>query len=227
MLRPLGALRKHVAQVSSGQSQISVFDVQRKDEFGELSRAFYELSREREKAEADLAAIAKTDMLTGINNRRMFDESLQAAMARAKRSGSIIGLAYLDVDHFKTINDTRGHGIGDEVLVEFAKRLKSTVRVSDTVARLAGDEFVIIFEQLADEAVPYMIAEKIILLIREPFHLTDGVLYVTTSIGIALREAKLVTPITILAAADSALYLAKRAGKNGYSISHSEQDLCH
>lgn len=225
LLRPLGALRKHISKITSGHSKISVFDVQRKDEFGELSRAFYVLSQEREKAESDLAAIAKTDMLTGINNRRMFDEALAAAIGRASRDNTIIGLAYLDVDHFKTINDTRGHGAGDEVLIEFAARLKRTVRISDTVARLAGDEFVIIFEQLADEAVPYAIAEKIIAAILEPFHLTGGVINATTSIGIALREAKRITPIEMLAAADSALYQAKRAGRNGFSVNHSAQDL--
>lgn len=224
LLRPLGALRRHVSKISSGHSEIDVFNVQRKDEFGELSRAFYDLSQQRQKAEEHLSALAKTDMLTGINNRRMFDETLQAALGRASRNYSIVGLAYLDIDHFKMINDTWGHGIGDEVLIEFAARLHRSVRVSDTVARLAGDEFVVIFEQLSDESVPYILGNKILASVRDKFNLSDVSLHVTTSIGIALTQGLLLTATELVAAADKALYQAKQAGRNCFSVSHSEHN---
>jgi diguanylate cyclase (GGDEF)-like protein len=222
LLRPLGALRRHVSRIAAGDADIAVFDVRRQDEFGELSRAFYALSCQRAKAEADLAAIASTDRLTGIPNRRMFDLTLPAALARASREQGIIGLAYLDVDHFKAINDTHGHGIGDEVLVEFAARLKRAVRISDTVARLAGDEFVIIFEQIHDHTLPYLLAEKILAAVRAPFVLSGVTLQLTTSVGIALRPAGQSSPAALLAAADAALYQAKQAGRNGFVVSPAQ-----
>jgi GGDEF domain-containing protein len=140
-----------VEDISAGRANISVFDVVRKDEFGHLSRAFYGLSQRREQAELELHRLATTDVLTGLNNRRMFDAFLPQALARAARSGQTVGLAILDIDHFKTINDTLGHPAGDQVLIEFSRRLTGAVRTTDTVARLAGDEFVIVFEQLSTD----------------------------------------------------------------------------
>ena len=128
LLRPLGDLGRHVANIRSGDADIAVFDIARKDEFGKLSRAFYALSLQREAAESNLAVLARTDMLTGLHNRRMFDEALAAALTRARRARTGLALAYLDIDYFKKINDTYGHGVGDLVLIEFAKRLKACVR---------------------------------------------------------------------------------------------------
>lgn len=218
LLRPLGDLGRHVASIRSGNADIAVFDIARKDEFGKLSRAFYALSLQREAAESNLAVLAHTDMLTGLHNRRMFDEALATALTRARRAGTGLALAYLDIDFFKTINDTYGHGIGDLVLIEFAKRLKACVRSSDTVARLAGDEFVIIFEQLTDQSELAILGKKIVQEMVVHFDCSGIGLHVATSVGLAFSARGDTTAGTLLTAADTALYQAKSAGRNRYAI---------
>ncbi|MGK5061184.1 diguanylate cyclase domain-containing protein [Janthinobacterium sp. LB3P112] len=218
LLRPLGDLGRHVASIRSGHADIAVFDIARKDEFGKLSRAFYALSLQREAAESNLAALARTDMLTGLHNRRMFDEALAAALTRACRAGTGLALAYLDIDYFKKINDTYGHGIGDQVLIEFAQRLKACVRASDTVARLAGDEFVIIFEQLTDQSELAILGKKIVQEMVVHFDCGGIGLHVSTSVGLAFCARGDTTAGAFLTAADTALYKAKSAGRNGYAI---------
>jgi diguanylate cyclase (GGDEF)-like protein len=218
LLRPLGKLRRHVEDVGAGRAQIGVFDVARPDEFGHLSRAFYALSQRREKAELELHHLATTDVLTGINNRRMFDEFFPKALARAARAGHQVGLAFLDIDHFKSINDTLGHAAGDAVLVEFARRLKSAVRTTDTVARLAGDEFVIVFEQLDSTTEADLLGRKILDGMQEPFALGETRRVVTASVGIALTTDANVGVEEVMRAADLALYGVKAAGRNGFAV---------
>ncbi|NHZ81684.1 diguanylate cyclase [Massilia sp. CCM 8695] len=216
LLRPLGGLRRHVAGIVDGSADIEVFNVRRPDEFGELSRAFYTLSQQRRQAELNLEAQARTDILTGIDNRRMFEETFAAALGRAARSNTAIALAYLDIDHFKAINDTYGHKAGDEVLVEFARRLRTAVRSTDSVARLAGDEFVAIFEGLRDDIEPTILAEKILDMARTPFLAAGASLQVSTSVGIAIGRGGAAGADEYLALADEALYAAKQAGRNRY-----------
>ncbi len=218
LLRPLGELGRHVTRIHSGHADIQVFDVDRRDEFGKLSRAFYALSLQREVAESKLAALARTDILTGLNNRRMFDEALAAALIRARRAGTGLALAYLDIDYFKNINDTYGHGIGDLVLIEFAKRLKACIRASDTVARLAGDEFVIIFEQLTNQSELAILGRKIVQEMVAHFVCGGIALHVATSVGLAFSEHGDTTAGALLTAADAALYKVKNAGRNGYAV---------
>lgn len=218
LLRPLEMLQRHVNNITAGSADISVFAVQRKDEFGHLSRAFHVLSQQRAAAETNLLALVRTDPLTGIGNRRLFEEALGAAIARAARSGRMLALAYLDIDRFKAINDTRGHGAGDQVLIEFARRLAAAVRSTDTVARLAGDEFVVIFENLASEAETAALGQKILDAMRMPFLGAADALTVTTSVGIALDAGSGATPVVLLSNADEALYLAKSAGRDGCAV---------
>ncbi|RSZ60634.1 diguanylate cyclase [Massilia atriviolacea] len=217
LLRPLGALRRHVARIADGSADIAVFNVPRRDEFGELSRAFFTLSQHRREAEVKLEAQARTDILTGIDNRRMFEETFAAALARAARADSVVALAYLDIDHFKAINDTYGHKAGDQVLVEFAKRLRAAVRSTDSVARLAGDEFVAIFEGVRDDAEPAILAGKILDMARIPFAAAGQQLQVTTSVGIAIGGGA-ASMEDYLALSDEALYAAKQAGRNRFAI---------
>lgn len=223
LLRPLGALRRHVARIADGSAPIEVFDVDRRDEFGELSRAFFELSRQRRNAEMDLEALARTDSLTGIHNRRMFEEIFALSIRRAERSRCMLALAYLDIDHFKAINDSLGHGMGDQVLKEFATRLKRAVRSTDTAARLAGDEFVIIFESTKGDADAATLAEKVMQQIRPPFVFGETSFKVTTSVGIAVGGSCDVSMDDFLKASDAALYEAKRKGRDGYAV----RELCH
>ena len=167
--------------------------------------------------EEQLTRLARIDALTGLANRRSFNETLQQALARAARHERALALAYLDVDQFKRINDSHGHGVGDEVLKEFGERLRACVRASDTPARLSGDEFVVILEEIGSAAQAERIAAKIVAAMRAPFATGAGMLAVSTSVGVALwrpgqgEEA-------LLAAADGALYVAKANGRNGYAV---------
>lgn len=217
LLEPLDRLQQHIEAHDAGAAGIEVFDTRERDEFGLLSRALYRLSRHRQESERKLQRQATTDVLTGAYNRRMFEEFLPAALARSARSGQAVAVAFLDIDHFKDINDTHGHAAGDAVLVEFAHRLAASVRATDTVARLAGDEFVIVFEQLqaADEA--HQIGAKILAAMAQPFHPRAHPVRVTASIGIAVAS-QASSMEGIMRAADEALYEVKAAGRNGYAV---------
>ncbi len=171
--------------------------------------------------EEKLIQLTRVDSLTGIANRRMFGEALHLAIERARRSGAPMALAYLDIDHFKAINDTHGHALGDEVLKEFARRLTVNVRATDTVARLSGDEFVIIFEDLNSEQEATAVAAKITAAVRAPFEAGEVRLAVTASVGVALFRGQGQSHEELLANADSALYAAKRNGRDGVSVHSS------
>jgi len=166
--------------------------------------------------ERELGLLARYDALTGLANRFQFNEKLPEALARCQRSGRALALMFLDIDHFKRINDTLGHAVGDGALKEFARRLRRIVRATDTVARLAGDEFVVILEGLQSEREPQLVAAKILAEVSHPFELDDCRLAVTTSVGIAYTGTGRVTAAELLARADKALYEAKAAGRNKY-----------
>ena len=173
---------------------------------------------ERKIAEGRLRRLAEHDSLTGLPNRALFHDRLEQSLIRSAR-GRPMALLFLDIDHFKRIDDTLGHEAGDEVLKVFAVRMRRTVRRSDTVARLAGDEFTIILEDLADPADASMLAKELVAALREPVSLGDKWLQVTVSIGIALyvRGANLDEAV-LLRTADAALYEAKRRGRSGYVV---------
>jgi diguanylate cyclase (GGDEF)-like protein/PAS domain S-box-containing protein len=177
----------------------------------------HDLTRLKE-TEEKLTRLARVDSLTGIANRRMFAESLQHAIERSRRYGAGLALAYLDIDLFKKINDTHGHAVGDEVLKEFARRLQASVRGTDMVARLSGDEFVIIIDELNQVADCRLLAEKIAAAIRIPFHVAGLQLHVTTSVGVSRFGGGQETDEQLLANADSALYAAKRNGRDGVAV---------
>jgi diguanylate cyclase (GGDEF)-like protein/PAS domain S-box-containing protein len=168
--------------------------------------------------EERLKQLARIDTLTGIANRLKFEESLQLAIVRARRNRRPLALAYLDIDYFKDINDSMGHAAGDLVLKEFAARLVASVRAMDTVARLAGDEFVVVFEQVASMEEAGRLAAKIVAAMREPFELAGAPRKVTTSMGVALHGGGDEAATALLARADGALYEAKRRGRDGYAL---------
>jgi diguanylate cyclase (GGDEF)-like protein/PAS domain S-box-containing protein len=176
----------------------------------------HDMTRVKE-AESRLVQMARFDSLTGIANRRLLGEVLGHALERARRQRQVLGLAYLDIDRFKAINDTWGHGVGDEVLKEFAQRLAGCVRVTDTPARLAGDEFVVLLEDVKGMEEAERIGAKIVDVIRRPFKTGAGELAVTASVGIALvhgPDGPLPTQDQVLGWADGALYAAKHGGRN-------------
>jgi diguanylate cyclase (GGDEF)-like protein/PAS domain S-box-containing protein len=186
----------------------------------------HDMTRVKE-AESRLVQMARFDSLTGIANRRLFGELLGQALERARRQRQVLGLAYLDIDHFKAINDTWGHGVGDEVLKEFALRLAGCVRVTDTPARLAGDEFVVLLEDVKGRDEAERIGEKILDAVRRPFATGAGDLDVTASVGIALvpgGEGPLPSQDQVLGWADGALYAAKRDGRNRCVVRMAETE---
>ncbi|MDR6841462.1 diguanylate cyclase domain-containing protein [Pseudoxanthomonas sacheonensis] len=165
----------------------------------------------------ELEALARLDSLTGLANRRQFDERLTHALGRPRRQGLAVALMYMDIDHFKQVNDSYGHAAGDEVLRIFGQRLSACVRSGDLVARLGGDEFVVLIEDLSAPATAEMIARKLIESMGEGIAVGDSILHVTTSIGIAYSVHPAVAK-TLTAAADAALYAAKKAGRNTWQL---------
>ena len=168
--------------------------------------------------EKQLSLLARSDPLTNLPNRRSFDEKLSEAAMRSKRSGQLLALMYLDIDRFKTINDTLGHAAGDEILKEFAKRIQAAVRSTDTVARLAGDEFTIILEGIKVRQEAALVAEKILAAVQKPFILSDDALSVTTSIGIAFLTVEYNDLPDLIRRSDDALYKAKSSGRNRFWV---------
>lgn len=170
--------------------------------------------------EQELERLARVDMLTGLPNRRSYEERLAQALQRAARTGRGLALMFLDLDHFKQINDTLGHAAGDLVLQEFGRRLKASVRATDIVSRLAGDEFTIVLEGLNDEQEAALVASKVIEAMRTPVDLGDRGWQVSTSIGIAYARGEGQVPDAAALAhqADAALYRAKGAGRKRYAV---------
>jgi diguanylate cyclase (GGDEF)-like protein/PAS domain S-box-containing protein len=169
--------------------------------------------------EAELSELARIDTLTGLPNRRAYQERLEAAVQRAQRSGHAIALVFLDVDHFKQVNDTLGHAAGDAVLSEFAQRVRKAVRVTDTVCRLAGDEFTVILEGLKHIDEASLVASKILQAFASPFSLDQGERTISTSIGVVYAQISPLDIAELSEAADKALYLAKSQGRNRFAIS--------
>jgi len=175
--------------------------------------------------EAELSKLARIDTLTGLPNRRAYQEHLEGAAQRAQRSGHGMALMFLDVDHFKQVNDTLGHAGGDAVLVEFAQRVKGAVRVTDTVCRLAGDEFTVILEGLKSSEEASLVAAKVLKAFERPFVLEQGRHEVSTSVGVAYTRSFPVNTATLGAEADKALYVAKSRGRRCFATSTlNEQD---
>jgi diguanylate cyclase (GGDEF)-like protein/PAS domain S-box-containing protein len=169
-------------------------------------------------AERHLQELAHVDALTGLPNRREFESRLQLALARARRQRQAMAVIFLDVDHFKRINDGHGHAIGDVVLKEFAARIRAALRATDTAARLAGDEFVVILEGLPSDTEASRVAAKLVEAIRPPMLLPGGQeIQVTTSVGMACWSGDGDGAQDILDRADRALYRAKAAGRDTFS----------
>jgi diguanylate cyclase (GGDEF)-like protein len=166
----------------------------------------------RERLDEQLRAQALTDNLTGLANRRLLFDRLDRASKRLARTPGRVGLLFVDLDHFKQVNDTLGHLSGDAVLIEVGRRLSALVRDHDTVARLGGDEFLILVEDLAAESAVEQLAERAIRGLSEPIACPGGVAHVTASVGYALAHEPFGEPGKFLMRADRAMYRAKQAG---------------
>jgi diguanylate cyclase (GGDEF)-like protein/PAS domain S-box-containing protein len=174
---------------------------------------------DRKRAEEQIEFHAYHDVLTHLPNRKLFTDRLMQNITRAKRYGrGAVAVMFVDLDHFKTINDTLGHEAGDELLLEMSRRLRDCVRDDDTVARLGGDEFTIILAELRHPEDAAGVAEKIILAVQEPITIGGTTLEISASIGISIYPEDGADPETLLRNADSAMYRAKESGRNTYQL---------
>ncbi len=173
---------------------------------------------ERKQAEEKLYRSANFDTLTNLPNRNLFYDRLEHAMSVASRNETLLAVIFIDLDHFKIINDTLGHAAGDKLLQEVSLRLNSIIRKSDTVARLGGDEFVIILESLSTVHPISNTASKIINSLHKPFLIQDQEIFVTPSIGISIYPFGGVHADDLVVEADIAMYRAKRRGRNTYEF---------
>ena len=170
----------------------------------------------RKVAEDTIQRQANFDPLTHLPNRRLFLDRLEQEMAKSRRAETPLALLLIDLDEFKEINDTLGHDVGDTLLQEAARRLRSCVRDADTVARLGGDEFTVLLADLSDRTHLEDIAQKIIGRLAEPYQLGNELAYVSASIGITLHPGDANDIDTLMKHADQAMYAAKRQGRNRF-----------
>ncbi len=170
----------------------------------------------RIQAEERLQFMATHDGLTGLPNRVLLTDRLTSAISRAQRSGAGMAVLFLDLDHFKDVNDTFGHRIGDELLKSMARRVRGSLRQSDILVRLSGDEFVIVLEGLENEAGPDRVAQKILDDVMRPFAIENHEVQVSGSLGYAVFPADGGDPETLLKNADAAMYHAKELGRSSY-----------
>lgn len=197
--------------------EVSVAHVPRRR--GHLFIAFMHDITERRMLHASLEQMALKDMLTDLPNRRALQQKLPEALARSARSGKPLAVFFLDLDGFKGVNDRYGHDAGDELLRILAQRIVATVRRTDTVARLAGDEFVVVLELLSHAEDAVDVADKLLPALSQPFELGAATVALSGSIGIAVHEAgSPESADALLVRADQAMYDAKNGGKNRYRI---------
>ncbi|SFV50148.1 diguanylate cyclase/phosphodiesterase (GGDEF & EAL domains) with PAS/PAC sensor(s) [hydrothermal vent metagenome] len=161
---------------------------------------------------------AHYDILTGLPNRALFKDRLSQAIISSKRNHAKFALFFIDLDQFKQINDSLGHHIGDEVLIQAAKRLNSVIREEDTLARLGGDEFTIILKDLQSMQSTSIVAKKIVDIMKEPIQIRTHNLYVTASIGISIYPEDATSDDNLIKFADVAMYKAKDAGRNNFQF---------
>lgn len=188
----------------------------------------YEDITDRKRIEDRLRELAHYDVLTGLANRASFLSHLERSISTHRRQHAPLALMYFDVDHFKAINDSYGHDVGDALLRAFAERVSETVRELDIFARLGGDEFALILEGLPNLAEAERIASKLVNAVRRPFTFGERTIAVTTSIGIAFFEPDM-GPEELIRRADQAMYSAKRAGRDRFEIAsdpRSTERLC-
>ncbi|MEW6500281.1 MAG: diguanylate cyclase [Thermodesulfobacteriota bacterium] len=174
--------------------------------------SLYALAVDRQRSEEQIAHLADHDPLTGLANRRLLPDRLEQALRLARRHSTMVALLFMDLDKFKEINDTRGHSTGDEVLREVAARLAQTLRASDTIARMGGDEFVMVLQDIDGPDSAATVAGKLLSRLDQPLIALDGSATVRGSIGISLYPADGANGEILLQRADEAMYRAKQKG---------------
>lgn len=184
--------------------------------FAAITRDETKRKKERQQYEMKLKRLAYYDPLTGAGNRRLFQKRLQSALEEARENNSMFALFYLDCDRFKWVNDTMGHDIGDELLVQFADRIQSTLGTAGTVSRLGGDEFAVILTNIQSKDAIIEKADKLIRMLQYPWDIQDHHFVTTSSIGISIYPFDGEDSHCLISHADHALYQAKQDGRNLY-----------
>jgi diguanylate cyclase (GGDEF)-like protein/PAS domain S-box-containing protein len=199
-----GSAAFEVAQALAGQAAIA------------LQRLTLESQLKAERSRYQHLAVH--DALTGLPNRRLFNDRLEQVLSRAHRRQAIAGLALFDLDGFKSVNDTLGHDVGDLLLQHLAKRLLGAIRAEDTLARLGGDEFAVIFNELAHAADAELVIRKLFRALEEPFVLSGRCIRISASFGVSLYPQDATAASELLKCADLALYRRKGQAKRGYAF---------
>ena len=194
----------YIPQIGEDNLQVVGFHVMRQD--------ITVQKREKQR----LLKLAQVDALTGLSNRAGFQQKLSDAMHASRQQQHLMAVMYMDIDRFKPVNDTHGHGTGDALLRAFAQRLTHTMRATDIIARLGGDEFTIIMEQITRPDDAAVLAEKIVTAMRQPFELDGITVRISASIGLAFYRDEDISPAALLQRADVLLYKAKQDGRNTY-----------
>lgn len=169
-------------------------------------------------AEQRMLQLTQYDSLTNLPNRLLFRDRLGTTLARARRTRTLVAVCFLDLDRFKAVNESLGHGTGDRLLLEISRRLSGCIRDCDTVARLGGDEFALLLPELVDQQDSAIVAERIIQALNQPVVIDDNELFITASIGITLFPDDGSDADTLLRNADTAMARAKETGRNGYQF---------
>lgn len=210
LLGPLRHAAEHADRMTHGEIPLEPLPVVRRDEVGNLTQAFNRVLTKLLESRAEMAHLAHHDPLTGLPNRKMLADNMKQAYARAQRKGTRFTVLFMDMDGFKKINDTLGHDAGDEALREVASRLKKVVRSEDTLARVGGDEFVILLTDQDERAreTAELVARKCLEVFRQPVEIKGQLCRSGVSIGIAVGSGES-PPDTLLIAADQAMYKAK------------------
>ena len=173
---------------------------------------------QRNQAERRSQYLAYYDELTGLPNRRLFLEQLDAAIDQNKRLNRTVALLFLDLDRFKEVNDTLGHAVGDDLLLQFTTRVKDCLREDDTLARLGGDEFIVLLPEMERLSDVFAVADRLIEANKRPYQINGNQINVGSSIGISLYPEDGTTVQELINGADIAMYRAKREGRNRYKL---------
>ena len=229
ILTPISKLNESTNIIIETKALTARVGVYNNDEIGELAKNFnvmldklYQSHDELNKQKDLMAYKAHHDELTGLPNRALFNDRLEFALIKASRKESVVAVFFLDLDRFKEINDTYGHDAGDEVLKVFAQRLKESIRAEDTLARMGGDEFMIIIEDHINPDTSAVVAQKIVDAMKEPIELEADTIKLSTSIGIALYSKDAEEAQELIKNADLAMYDAKQSGRDNFKFYSSK-----
>ena len=214
--RAQGILEDQEGRIAASRDTLEIQVAARTDELKRTNTQLEGEIVERRQAQSKLNYLAYHDPLTGLSNRRSFIERLEESLRDTARNGERLAVLFIDLDQFKQVNDSLGHGVGDELLVSVAARLSEHVRLIDVLARLGGDEFICLMEAARDNDEVEMLAREIIGAFEYPFNLGDHELFLTASVGISLSPGDGDSVLDLMRNADTAMYRAKAMGRGNF-----------